>query len=366
MTRNDEEKMISFVTALIDQEKARTIVPPMKDSDGFWFGGASIIKGDDDGLYISGRYRNYGDSREGLAKGDRGLELAIFKSVDRGASFNKVLSFSKEQLSQKEKVYSIEGTALNLTENGEIELYISTEKAINYPEEVKDFLKPGTGVWSIDYIKADSIENLDCRNLKPLIKTDDPVNLHIKDPFVYKNNKGDTVLLFCTHPFSWSSSNTGYAVRPKGSETFGKPVHNIIPKGQTWDVSMARATSFLDLKGIGVFGEDSTTTLVFYDSAECLRNHEEHGNAISRPRGYSCEELGGCGYFEDRQMTEFKRLSLLFPLFVSPKGTGSSRYVDVLENEEGFYAIWQQSQDDLSQPLVMNFLSRDKAAQLLR
>jgi hypothetical protein len=128
---------------------------------------------------------------------------------------------------------------------------------------------------------------------------------------------------------------------------------------------MARATSFLDIKGMGRFGDDSTTTLVFYDSAECLRNHEEHANAKSRPRGYSCEELGGCGYFEDDEMKEFKRLSLLFPLFVSPKGTGSSRYVDVLECEEGFYAVWQQSQDDLSQPLVMNFLSRDRAEKLL-
>jgi hypothetical protein len=75
--------------------------------------------------------------------------------------------------------------------------------------------------------------------------------------------------------------------------------------------------------------------------------------------------LGGCGYFEDGEMNDFRRLSLLYPMFVSPDGTGSSRYVDVLESEEGFYAVWQQSQKDFSQPLVMNFLPRDKAEKLL-
>ncbi len=365
MKKNVEEKVIAFANALIDQEKARIIVSPKKNSSGFWFGGASIIQDRAGTLYVSGRYRNFGDSREGLAKGERGLELAIFKSVDKGQNFNKVLSFSKKDLSGFEKVYSIEGTALNQMDTGEVELYISTEKAVPYPEEVKEYLKPGAGVWSIDCIKANNIEEFDPRNLKQVFKSDDPVNLHIKDPFIYKNPAGDTVLLFCTHPFAWSSSNTGYIIRPKGSETFGNPVYNIIPKGQTWDVSMARGTAFLDLKGIGVFDENSTVTLVFYDSAECLRNHKEHGSAKSRPRGYSCEELGGCGYFENPQFRDFKRLSLLYPMFVSPEGTGSSRYVDVLECDEGFYAVWQQSRKDFSQPLVMNFLPRKKAEELL-
>jgi len=365
MDKNIEEKIIAFANALINQEDARIIIPPNINSSGFWFGGSSIIQDKAGYLYVSGRYRDFGDSREGLAKGERGLELAVFKSVDQGKSFKKVISFSKDDLSLYEKIYSIEGSALNQTDSGEVELYISTEKAIPYPDAVKEYLKPGAGVWSIDCITADKVEDLDSKNLVPVIKSEDPVNLHIKDPFLYKNHSGDTVLLFCTHPFGWSSSNTGYVVRPKGSKIFGDPVHNIIPKGQTWDVSMARGTAFLDLKNIGVFNEKSPVTLVFYDSAECLRNHEQHGNAKSRPRGYSCEELGGCGYFEDGKMNDFKRLSLLYPMFVSPEGTGSSRYVDVLESEEGFYAVWQQSQKDFSQPLVMNFLPRDKAEKLL-
>ena len=53
------------------------------------------------------------------------------------------------------------------------------------------------------------------------------------------------------------------------------------------------------------------------------------------------------------------------PLFVSPHGTGCSRYVDVLQTADGFYATWEQSQPDRSQPLVMNRLSREEAEAIL-
>ena len=36
-----------------------------------------------------------------------------------------------------------------------------------------------------------------------------------------------------------------------------------------------------------------------------------------------------------------------------------------LETEEGFYSIWEQSQPDLSHPLVMNFLPREEAEHIL-
>jgi hypothetical protein len=83
------------------------------------------------------------------------------------------------------------------------------------------------------------------------------------------------------------------------------------------------------------------------------------------PPGYSCEELGGAALLVDGDPLQSRRLSRLAPLFVSPWGTGASRYVDVLATEEGFYATWEQSQDDGSQLLVMNFVSRKVAARLL-
>jgi hypothetical protein len=43
-------------------------------------------------------------------------------------------------------------------------------------------------------------------------------------------------------------------------------------------------------------------------------------------------------------------------MFVSPYGTGCSRYVDVLTTKEGIHATWQQSQKNRSQPLVRNIV----------
>ncbi|HSG69431.1 MAG TPA: hypothetical protein VLA12_03405, partial [Planctomycetaceae bacterium] len=59
------------------------------------------------------------------------------------------------------------------------------------------------------------------------------------------------------------------------------------------------------------------------------------------------------------------RLSRYEPAFVSPFGTGCSRYVDVLIADDGMYVTWQQSQSDFSQPLVMNFVPRAKIEALL-
>ena len=84
-----------------------------------------------------------------------------------------------------------------------------------------------------------------------------------------------------------------------------------------------------------------------------------------RPRGYSCEELGGAAYFTDDRISGARRLSDLLPLFVSPHGSGCSRYTDVLDTPEGCYVTWQQSQSDLSQPLVMNFVPRDRLQAIL-
>ena len=70
-------------------------------------------------------------------------------------------------------------------------------------------------------------------------------------------------------------------------------------------------------------------------------------------------------YVVDGDFQNIVRLSRVSPLFVSPYGTGCSRYVDVLATGDAFYTTWQQSQEDLSQPLVMTKVDRDEVASLL-
>ena len=92
---------------------------------------------------------------------------------------------------------------------------------------------------------------------------------------------------------------------------------------------------------------------------------DEHNHSVNRPRGYSCEELGGVAYITDGDFSIVHRLSKYHPAFVSPYGTGCSRYVDVLQTSSGMIATWQQSQNDFSQPLVMHQLDNATITEVL-
>jgi hypothetical protein len=360
-----ELKLRDFSQALIDQHAARVIIEPQARRSGFWFGGGNMVEDDQGNLLLVGRYRNAGDSRTGVAAGERGLELAVFRSVDRGTTWTKLASWSKQELDVgSRRVLSIEGAALLLSDRG-AELFVSTEKdGIGYPPGFKNYLKPGTGVWTIERIAAPNVEGL--RDAAPvtILESRDPAHLHLKDPFIHVTAGGDVRLGFCSHPFSWTSSNTGYAVRRRHESGFDPPVFEFFPRGVAWDVAMTRGTCVLDLPRVGQLA-DAHLSLIFYDGGECVRNLDEHAAAVRRPRGYSCEELGGVGYFSDDRLDEIVRLSRVEPALVSPHGTGCSRYVDVLSTREGLYATWQQSQPDFSQPLVMNFVPHEQVEALL-
>ncbi len=366
LTRSHEQKLVALSKALVDPSRARIIIRPKKDASGYWFGGGNMTVGPDGNLYLTGRYRNFGDSRTGVGAGERGLELAVFSSADKGQSWEKVLSFNKQDLDVGERgVVSIEGSALHWLDDG-VELFVSSEKNnLPYPAGYECFLKPGSGVWTIDRIKVDSVDALQLVNTETILETNDLRYLHIKDPFIYDGREGETILLFCTHPFSWSSSNTGYVIREKGESSFSEPNFNFFPRGETWDVAITRGTAVVDVPKLGAFA-DMNASLVFYDGGESLRNLDEHKTAVKRPRGYSCEELGGAGYFLDGNLNAIERLSKIEPLFVSTTGTGCIRYVDVLTTGEGMYVTWQQSQRDLSQPLMMNFLPVDEIEAILK
>lgn len=358
------QKLTNFCHALINQSAARVIVEPQDRSTGFWFGGGNMIEGPDGELYVVGRFRNVGDSRTGVGSGTRGLELAIFRSDDQGQTFEKFVSWDKGALnSPSGEVLSIEGSCLRMTDHG-AELFVSTEKTgVPYPDQIAEFLKPGAGVWTIDVLRAASIAELKSAKVESAFSSDFPQHLHVKDPFFWATADGDR-LGYCSHPFGWSSSNTGVANVPAASQLVTDPQHSVFPRGTTWDVAMTRGTAVLPVPKVGPFA-DNDYKLLFYCGGECLRPLDEHGTAVKRPRGYSCEEIGGAAVIIDDDMNQTERLSDLLPMFISPNGTGCSRYVDVLATERGFYATWQQSQDDLSQPLVMNFVSRSAAEKIL-
>ena len=352
---NDTLRAIS--ARLVDQHAARIIVPPYKDAAGFWFGGGNMVEGGDGNLYLVGRYRNHGDSRTGLEKGARGLELCVLRSTDRGQTFERLYTFTKHDLSTEvHPVLSIEGAALRLDASG-AELFISSEKAgISYPSSVETFQKPGTGVWNIDRLAAGSVEELKDAPLRPFLASDRAECLHVKDPAVHETADGDTVLLFCHHPFNWSSSNSGYCVRRRGQQQFSAPDFSFFPRGTTWDVAVSRITDVLTLPG-DVVSSGEPIQAVFYDGAECMRPHDQNPMGVKRPRGYSCEEIAGLAAYSGERIEEIRRITTKFPFFTSPWGTGCSRYIHTCATQDGVYATWQQSQPSGAQPLVMRYLS---------
>ncbi len=368
LTSIQTEKLTALASALIDQEAARVLVEPLQRATGYWFGGGNVIRDRDGAVLLCGRYRVYGDSRTGIHSGDRGKEAAIFRAPGFEGPFEKVATFTKSDLSYPDReVVSIEGVALHLTEDG-IEFFVSTEKDVPYPARLKEHRKPGAGVWSIDSLSADALPNLAPSSLEEVIPAGllHPERLHTKDPWVFDLPNGDVVLGYCTHPFSWSSSATALALRRKGSSTWETLSHDLLRRGPVWDIAAARVTERLAIPPVGVFaGGERDLSLYFYDSCECLRPLDENPRAVSRPRGWSCEEIGGIAVGEDHDLTKVESLSLEAPLFLSPHGTGCSRYVATFADESGIFATWQQSQEDLSQPLVGHFLPMERVVEIL-
>ena len=363
-----QSKLIDLCHLLIDQRHAKILIPPRASSSGYWFGGGNMAVDPSGDLYVVGRYRNEGDSRTGLAAGSRGLELAIFRSLDQGGSFDKIIRLNKQDLSRPNaEVLSIEGCALRFCDDT-VELYVSTEKnGVGYPEAFQEYLKPGTGVWTIDRLRATSIDGLSSAAASPLLASTDPATIHVKDPFLYES-QNEAWMFFCSHPFSWTCSNTGYLsigdTTAEEAADCERACFDFFPRGKVWDVAMSRGTCIVDVPQVGAFAERSVQ-LMFYDGGECVRDHSQHAESVTRPRGHSCEELGGAAFFIDRNWHQSQRLSPYQPMFVSPFGTGCSRYVDLLTRPEGMYATWQQGQDDKSQPLVHHFVPRSEIERVL-
>jgi len=364
LSAKQEQALNTLLTKLIDQEHARVIVPPYAEQSGFWFGGGNLAQDDDGAIWLSGRYRNYGDSRTGLEAGTRGLECAIFRSTDNGSTFEKVQSWSKADLSRNGTVLSIEGTGLHRRSRGTWELFISLEKERTYPDEVRHYQKPGTGVWSIERMIGDTLHAFNIDTLVPVLSTERPDYLHIKDPVPFDAPNGNTALIFCSHPISWASANTGIAFQREPDGLFEVESWELVARGPIWDVASMRITERLELPAIGLF-EDTPVAIYFYDGAESMRQLEENPRAHKRPRGYSCEEIGGAFWGPADTVGDLQRLSQIAPWFVSPYGTGSSRYVSCLKTADGILATWQQSQPDGSQPLVANFVSMDDIKHIL-
>ena len=351
--------------ALVDQRAARVLVRPLESTDGFWFGGGNMVRLGDGSLAVVGRHRVAGDSRTGLVAGERGAQMAVYRAASFDKPFEKVLAFGKPEVAPAGKeVVSIEGTSL-LIRPGKVELYVSSEKTDLYPDDIREYQKPGTGIWTIELMEAAGLDALAAGTARTVLASREPATVHVKDPKAYAEPDGSTTVLFCTHPFSWTCSNTAVAVRRPGNADFQITVRTLLEKGLVWDVAATRVTDRMPVPRVGRLRGLPPLSLYFYDGAECVRQLPDNAKAVRRPRGYSCEEIGGVAVGFDADFPRLHRLSVNAPLFISPAGTGCSRYVSTLVERDAIYATWQQSQDDRSQPLVGHALPMEQVERIL-
>jgi hypothetical protein len=351
--------------ALIDQQAARILVEPLQRAPGFWFGGGNILRDADGSLLITGRHRVFGDSRTGLDLGERGAQLAIYRAATFDGPFERILTLSKADVAPAgDRVISIEGACLHAGTDG-VELFVSSEKERAYPEPVRQYQKADTGVWSIDVLRGPTLNALGQAAAEPILLSNELSHLHVEDPKVWTTADGSTAMLFCSHPYTWSSSNTGLAIRPADNDTFSIVNYGVLERGPVWDVAVTRITDRLPVPRLGRFAALPDISLYFYDGAECVRQLPENAQAVRRPRGYSCEEIGGLAWGSDAEFPLIQRLSVDTPLFISPHGTGCSRYVATLVTDDAIYATWQQGQADGSQPLCGHRVSMEEIEAIL-
>ena len=87
-------RLKAVASRLIDQDQAQVIVPPQRPGTGHWFGGGNMVQDQEGTLWLTGRFRNRGDSRTGLGAGERGLELVIYRSDDNAQTFQPCLLYT--------------------------------------------------------------------------------------------------------------------------------------------------------------------------------------------------------------------------------------------------------------------------------
>lgn len=305
-----EEKRWIGILPLFDPEEGKTILEPPGSGPGSWVGGESIIFDTElNRFYLYYRLRN---PRQGGDPKERGFECRIAESSD-GFHFRDIWSSTKQDY----KAASLERGALVKSLEGKYRLYISFEDTL-------------IGKWKIDMLEAGSPREFDPEKRVKVLEPLDKFVGHVKDPYVMV--VGRLYHMFVSyHPAGWQSSYTGLALSADGVNFLWQG--DIFPHGTGWDTGISRITSVLYIPPL---------FHVFYDGGENMRS--------------SCEEKAGLAISFD--LRSYQRVSQNGPLFASPYGSGSLRYVDTIMVNDYIYYYYEYARKDGSHELRMNKVKR--------
>lgn len=281
---------------------------------GWWAGAPGAYHDADSGLtWLTYRLREPRPVRGGVTR------IAVSRD---GVAFDDVLELRKEQLGAD----SIERCALRRGPDGRWRWFIS-------------YVDPADSRWRIDVVTADSPEQLDPAQRRPLFTAADVPGLEgIKDPYLFGVGGLTYLLTSIGLPVEWTADqlaarhatgdifNTGLTISSTGVAVSADldefrwlgPIETV--RG-AWDSYCLRLNTVL---------WTPPCFTAFYDgSASVAENYEER-----------------CGLAQSFDLLRWERVSTAGPLVTVPHGSGSVRYVDVLDRGEQRLAYYELVRPD--------------------
>ncbi len=324
---NAPERKWLGMAPLFDPKDGVTILTPDGEGPGHWKGACSALYDHEAGkFYLYYRIRS--------PRPIRGGECRIAESID-GIRFTDIWSAKKEEFNTT----SIERSALVKCLDGKWRLYIS-------------YVDPADSRWRTDLLEADDPKSFKPETRRKVLTADDINGEGVKDPVVFIiGGMYYMVLSYATKPVvrdddkletmhdtadvyntGVCKSSTGLAISHDGVN-FRWLGDVFAPTESGWDSYAAR---------IGGVVYAPPVFTAFYDgSADVSENYEERtGIAISY------------------NMRDFQRLTYDGPILVSPYGSGSLRYIDVVAFEDELFYYYEMVREDGSHELRLNRVKR--------
>lgn len=298
---------------MFDLEESTVIREPEVNKPGYWVGAPSVTELGGD-IYLTYRIRR--------PKGEgRGVINRIARSKD-GINFQDVFEINKKMLGNTP---SIERSCLVRTDLN-FRLYFS-------------YVNPENNMWQIDYVEAESLEELDISSRKKVLDGNMIRASGVKDPWIIR--VGDYFLMYVSYAPLPNKNEPGLHATADAFATglttsqsallISKDGINfswsgeVIGLGNSWDSSTTRISSIAKINGGYV---------AFYDGASTIEeNYEEK-----------------CGIAFGTDLKTFNRISISEPYIQSQSGN-SVRYVDTIRLGNSFLFYFEMTRDDGSHEL---------------
>lgn len=289
-----------------DPLQGTTVIEPPGKGEGYWAGAPSVIFDQPkDRILLYYRFRN---------PKQRGYKGTIAESQD-GKHFEEIWDISKDGL----EAHSLERAHLMKLPNGKYRLYISYD-----PWSTEEFKG-----WQIDLLEADSIEELKPEERQPVVEPFSKKVGNVKDPYIVEG-KNQYKMFVSYHPKDGSSSNTGLTISSDGRNFKWKG--DIFPHDTyQWHDGIARITSIL---------KEDSDYYIFYDCEQSMDYSGEEKSTIAVTKNFE----------------SFKHPQKGSPVFSSPYGTKSLRYITHLRFNNRLYFYYEFSRENGEHELRMNVI----------